>query len=102
MGLEFAWRRQQKTIDNTSRKDPKTQEVIMAVSCPGVRRDPLGSDDNVDGAGVPLVVVKFGDEVGIITEAEDNDDNMAIAGFTSGGVNQGETGLPVSFDSKEE
>ena len=102
-GLELAWRRRQKTIDNTSRKDPKTQEAIIAASCPGVRREPFGNDDNVDGAGVPLVVVKFDDEVGIIREAEeDNDDNTAVAELTGGGVNEGETRLPVSLDSKEE
>ena len=65
----------------------------MAASCPGV---------NVDGAGVPLVVVKFDDEVGIIREAEeDNDDNTAVE-LTGGGVNEGETRLPVSLDPKEE
>jgi len=101
-GLELAWRRRQKTIDNTSKKDPKTQEAIMAASCPGVRRDPLGNDDNVDGAGVPLVAVKFDDAVEIITEAEDSDDNTAVAELTGGGVNEGETRLPVSLDSKEE
>ena len=98
--MELAWLLEHMTIENTSRKDPKTQEAIMAASCPGVRRDPLGNDDNVDGAGVPLVVVKFDDEVGIITEAEE--DNTAVAELTGGGVNEGETRLPVSFDSKEE
>ena len=58
--------------------------------------------DKVDGAGVPLVVVKFDDEVGIIREAEeDNDDNTAVE-LTGGRVNEGETRLPVSLDSKEE
>ena len=74
----------------------------MAASCPGVRRDPLGNDDNVDGAGVHLAVVKFDDGVEIITEAEDSDDKTAVAELTGGGVNEGETRLPVSFDSKEE
>ena len=34
-------------------------------------------------------------------EAEESDDNMAVAELTRGGVNEGETRLPVSFDSKE-
>ena len=101
-GLELAWRRRQNTIDNTSRKDPETEEAILAASCPGVRLDPLGNDDNVDGAGVPLAVVKFDYGVGIITEAEDSDDKTAVAELTGGGVNEGETRLPVSLDSKEE
>ena len=101
-GLELVRRRRQKTIDNTSKKDRKTQEGIMAVSCPGVGQDPLGNYDNVDGAGEPLVVVKFDDEMGIIREAEeDNDDNGAVAELT-GGVSEGETRLPVSLDSKEQ
>ena len=99
-GLELAWRRRQNTINNTSRKDPETEEAILAASCPGVRLDPFGNDDNVDGAGVPLGVVKFDDGVGIITEAEE--DNTAVAELTGGGVNEGETRLPVSLDSKEE
>ena len=75
----------------------------MATSCPGVKRDPFGNDDNVDEASEPLVVVILDDAVGIITEAEEgNDDNMAVAELTGGGVNEGETRLPVSLDSKEE
>ena len=100
-GLELAWRRRQKTTDNTSRKDPKTQEAIMAASCPGVRRDWLGNDDSVDGAGELLVVVRFDDVVGIIRVAEE-DDNTIVAELTEGGVNEGEARLPVSLDSKEE
>lgn len=89
-GLELARRQQQKTIDNTSRGDPKTQDAIMAASCPNIKRNPFGIDDNVDGAGVPLVVVRFDDAVGIIGEAEeDNDDNTAVAELTGGGVNEG-------------
>ena len=74
----------------------------MATSCPGVKRDPFGNDDNVDEAGEPLVVVKFDDAVGIITEAdEDNDDNAAVAELNGGGVNEGETRLLVLLDSKK-
>ena len=50
-GLELVRRQGQKTIDNTSRNDPKTQEAIMATSYAGVRRDGLENDNNVDGAG---------------------------------------------------
>ena len=64
-------------------------------------RDPFGNDDNVEGAGEPLVMVKFDDAVGIITEAEDNDDSTAVAELTGGGVSEGETRFPVSLDSKE-
>ena len=51
--LELARRRPQRTIDDTSKKDLKTQEAIMAASCPGVRRDPFENGDNVDGASEP-------------------------------------------------
>ena len=44
----------------------------MAASCPDIRQYPFRNDDNVDEAGGPLVVVKFEDAVGIITNAEDN------------------------------
>ena len=78
-------------------------EAMMAASCPGVKRDPFGNNDSVDGAGVPLVMVKFDYAVEIIMEAEeDNDDNAAVAELTGGGANEGETRLPVSLDSKEE
>jgi len=73
----------------------------MGVSCPGVRRDWPGNDDNVDGAGEILVVVKFADAMGIIGEAEGND-NTAVAELTGGGVNEGEPRLPVSLDAEEE
>jgi len=65
----------------------------MTASCPGVRRGCLGNDDNVDGAGGILVVVKFADAVEMIGEAEDND-NTAVAELTGGGVNEGEPMLP--------
>ena len=65
----------------------------MAPSCPGVRREPLGNDDSVDGAGVPLVAVKFDDEVGIIKEAENSDDNMAVAELTGGESTKGKQGF---------
>jgi len=86
-------------MDSTSRKDPKTQEAIMAASCPSVRRGWPGNDDNVDGAGEILVVVKFVGSVGIIGEAEDN--NTAVAERTGGGVNEGEP-RPVSLGAQEE
>jgi len=73
----------------------------MAASCPGVRQDWLGNDDSVGGAGELLVVVKFDDVVGIITEVEDGD-NKIVGELTGGGVNEGETRLPVSLDSREE
>jgi len=72
----------------------------MAASCPGVRRGCLGNDDNVDGAGGILVVVKFADAVGMIGEAEDND-NTAVAELTGGGVSEGEPRLQVSSDAEE-
>ena len=102
-GLELA-RRQRQTIDSSSKKYPKTKEAMMATSCPGVKHDPFGNDDNVDKASEPLVVVILDDAVvGIITEAEEgNDDNVAVAELTGGGVNEGETRLLVSLDSKEE
>jgi len=71
----------------------------MAASCPSVRRDWLGNDDNVDGAG-ELLVVRFDDVVGIIRVAED-DDNAIVVELTGGGVKEGETRLPASLDSKE-
>ena len=67
---------------------------MIATSCPSVKRDPFGNDDNVNEAG---------DAVGIITEAEEaNDDNTAVAELNGRGVNEEETRLPVSLDSKEE
>jgi len=72
----------------------------MAASCPGVSRSCLGNDDHVDGAGEILVVVKFVDAVGMIGEAEDND-NTAVAELNGGGVNEGEPRLPVSLDAEE-
>ena len=57
----------------------------------------------MDGAGEPLIAVKFADELGIISGAEeDNNDDTAVAELTGGGVNEGETRLPVSLDSKGE
>jgi len=73
----------------------------MPASCPGVRRDRLENDDNVDGAGEILVVVKFADAVGIIGEAKAND-NTAVAELTGGGVNEGEPRLSVSLGAEEE
>ena len=57
----------------------------MATSYPGVRRSWPGNDDNADGAGGILVVVKFLDAVGITGKAEDND-NTAVAELTGVGA----------------
>ena len=54
----------------------------MGVSCPGVRRDWPGNDDNVDGAGEILVVVKFADAMGIIGGAEGNDWRNSLEGVS--------------------
>jgi len=64
----------------------------MAASCPGVRRDRLENDDNVDGAGEFLVVVKFADAVGMMGEAEDND-NRAVVELAGGGSTTGNQGF---------
>ena len=74
----------------------------MAASCLGVRQDPLGNDDSVGGAAEPPVAAKFDDTMGIIKEAECNDDNTAVAELAGGGVNEGKTRLPVSLNSKDE
>ena len=54
----------------------------------------------MDGAGGILVVVKFANAVGIIGEAQDND-NTTVAELTGGGVNEGEPRFTVSLDAGE-
>jgi len=66
----------------------------MAPSCPGVRRDRLENDDNVDG------LVKFADAVGIIGEAKDND-NTAAAELAGGGSTKGNQGFQSRQPTKK-